>query len=540
MSARGNVAPFPSPKGIAVPHTSHVALVAILAASFACARTADRPAQPNIVFIMADDMGFSDIAPYGGEIATPTLDALAAGGVRLTQFYNSVRCWPSRASLVTGRYPHQVGLGGDVLLSNRPLPATGGPAQGFLSDVPTLADRLHALGYGTYLSGKWHLGERPEHWPRQRGFDRYFGLISGASSFFEMIDEPGRPRAMALDDNVWTPPADGFYMTDATTDHAIEFLTGHWRDRPSSPFFLYVAYTAPHWPLHAKDEDIARYAGRYDAGWDAVRAARVQRLRAMGITDDRHVPAPRPASIPAWTDATDKPTWSRRMEVYAAMIDSMDRNIGRLVDTLRAERALDNTLIVFLSDNGGSDEDPAGRGLNNPEVPIGRRGSYAGYLAPWAYVSNTPFRGYKAGVYEGGGRSPFIAHWPAGIGARGAIDTTTVGHIIDLASTALDVAGVSPDLVARAGEGTSLLPALRGGTAGLAPRNLYWEHLGWRAIRSGPWKLVRPRGANAAWELYDLAADPAEQRDLATQEPERVAQLSADWEAWAARVGAAR
>jgi arylsulfatase len=342
---------------------------------------------------------------------------------------------------------------------------------------------------------------------------------------------------MALDDSPFTPSGDGFYLTDAITDHALAFLAGHRRERPSAPFFLYLAYTAPHWPLHAPDEDIARYAGRYDGGWDAARAERLSRLQALGIIDSRHALAPRPPSIPDWESVRDTATWARRMEVYAAMVDRMDRNIGRLVDNLEADGVLDNTLIVFLSDNGASDEDPTGRRLNDPAVPIGRRGSYAGYLEPWASVSNTPFRGYKRGTYEGGSRSPFIAHWPRGLPARGAIGRDTVGHIIDLMATALDAAGVPADGLGQMGEATSLLPALRGESA-LPARNLYWEHLGARAMRSGPWKLVRPPGEQAPWELYDLAADPTELHDLASSDPERVRTLAAEWTAWAARVGA--
>lgn len=512
--------------------------VVIVLGTSGCATSRPQPDGTNIVYIMADDMGYSDIAPFGGEITTPTLDRLAAGGVRLTQFYNAVRCWPSRASLVTGQQPHQVGLGGNVLLSNAPLPDTPGPTQGYLGEVTTLADRLRALGYGTYLSGKWHLGERQEHWPRRRGFDGYFGLISGAGSYFELLTEPGRPRAMALDDDPWTPPSDGFYMTDAITDHAMRFIREHRTGRPTSPFFLYVAYTAPHWPLHARDEDIARYEGRYDAGWNAIRAERYDRMKTMGIVDDRHALAPQPPSVPDWDDVEDKPTWSRRMEVYAAMIDRLDQNIGRLVAMLDDDGLLENTLVVFLSDNGASDEDPIGRGLNDPAVPIGQRGSYVGYLRPWAMVSNTPFRGFKAGTYEGGGRSPFIAHWPVGIGARGSIDTSTVGHILDLTATALDVAGVAPDLVRRAGgEGVSLLPALTG-DGPLPPRQLYWEHLGARALRVDDWKIVRPRAAGAAWELYNLSADPGEQNNLADTEPDRLQTFVADWQRWAVRVGA--
>jgi arylsulfatase len=525
------------------------ALVMLIAAAAhtACASSEAPPSRPNIVFIMADDLGFSDVGPYGSEIATPHLDALAAGGVRFTEFYNAVRCWPSRASLITGQQPHQVGLGGNVRLSNQPLPDAAGPEQGYLSDIATVASRLGEAGYGTYLAGKWHLGERPEHWPRQRGFDRYFGLISGASSYFELIVEPGRPRAMALDDRAWTPSGESFYMTDATVDYALEFLDEHHRARPESPFFLYVAFTAPHWPLHARDEDIARYAGRYDAGWDAVRQQRLDRQHASGLLDGRYALAPRPASVPAWEAVDDRAAWTRRMEVYAAMVDRMDQNIGRLVQALREQGSLDDTLIVFLSDNGASDEDPSGRNLNDPSVPIGARGSYVGYLEPWANVSNTPFRGYKRGTYEGGSRSPFIAHWPRGIAARGLIDHDTVGHIIDLTPTALEAAGVvASGNGAERTEGVSLLSALRGGSgtgrgtvgAADAGRVLFWEHLGARAMRAGQWKLIRPPDEAAAWELYDLATDPTELHDLASSEPARLEAMAQEWTAWARRVGA--
>ncbi len=286
---------------------SRASIVAALlaAATGGCRVSAPEPprARPNIVVIMADDMGYADIGAYGGEIDTPNVDTLAREGIRFTQFYNTARCWPTRASLLTGLYPHQVGLGGAITPVGRPL-GEPGAYQGYLSgSAPTVAELLRAAGYRTYMAGKWHLGERPEHWPRRRGFDRYFGLISGASSYFEIIRDQPRRRQMALDDEPWDPPDDGFYMTDAITDYAVRFIEDHASDRHDSPFFLYVPYTAPHWPLHALPEDIAKYEGRYDAGWDTLRAERYQRMKDLGLIGERHVLSPRPDSIPPFSDA---------------------------------------------------------------------------------------------------------------------------------------------------------------------------------------------------------------------------------------------
>ncbi len=507
----------------------------------ACA-SPDAPPPPNIVVILAYDMGYSDIGAYGGEIDTPNLDRLAAHGLRLRQFYNAARCCPTRAALLTGLYPHQAGMGGMVsALESTPEP---GPYQGYLNhQSATLAEVLRPAGYRTYMSGKWHVGEKPVHWPRRRGFEEYFGLISGASSYFEVIKDQPRVRQMVLGDSLWEPPSEGFYMTDAISDYAVEVVRQHGQQTPEQPFFLYVAYTAPHWPLHALPEDIAKYQGRYDAGWDALRTERYARMRAMGLIDERHVLTPRPASIPTWDDAEDHEDWALRMAVYAAMIDRMDQGIGRILAALEENGAFDHTLVMFLADNGGCAESIEGRQLNDATVPIGTRGSYVAYKEPWANASNTPFRLYKKWTHEGGIATPFIAHWPAGIDQPGRL-VPHVGHVIDLMATVLDVAGVAyPDsLDGRALlplDGKSLAPLFKGQTPA-GHEALYWEHLGNRAMRQGRWKLVYDASDAQTWELYDLDADPTELHDLAARYPERARAMQQQWEAWSVRVGVRR
>lgn len=514
-------------------------LVVLTLLGAGCQSTPDPvPDRPNIVIIMADDMGYSDIGAYGGEVHTPHLDALADNGVRFTQFYNAARCCPTRASLLTGLYPHQAGMGAMVSgVDSEPEP---GPYQGYLNDQSvTIAEVLGDAGYRTYMSGKWHVGEKPEHWPRKRGFDRYFGLISGASSYYELIEDQPRVRQMALDDTPWTPPAEGFYMTDAFTDYAVQFLDEHFTEHAEEPFFLYLAYTAPHWPLHALPEDIARYEGRYDIGWDSLRAERHDRMQAMGLLDARYELSARSPSIPAWQDAETQTDWARRMEVYAAMIDRMDQGIGQVVQALDARDELDNTLIVFLSDNGASSEGIEGRNLNDPDAAVGSPGSYVAYKEPWANASNTPFRLYKQWTHEGGIATPLIAHWPAGMPETGRVEPQ-VGHIIDLMATALDVADVPyPETLGgrtiQPLEGRSLAPVFRGEERA-GHDVLYWEHIGNRAVRQGPWKLVWDRRV-ADWELYNLDDDPTELQNLAERYPEQVQQLETLWQDWAAEVG---
>lgn len=492
---------------------------------------------PNIVIILADDLGYSDIGSFGGEIKTPYLDMLASRGLRFTQFYNAARCCPTRASLLTGRYPHQAGMGGMVsAVDSEPTP---GPYQGYLAEnVATIAELLQQANYSTYLSGKWHVGEKPDHWPLKRGFDHYFGLISGASSYYEVIKDQPRVRQMALDDDPWEPPVENFYMTDAITDHATGFIRDHVDNNSRrKPFFLYVPYTAPHWPLHALESDIARYEGVYDAGWDSVRTARYERLVQSGLIDGKWALPERPASIPAWSDVPDKHTWSRRMEVYAAMVDRMDQGIGRILKALDETRAIRNTLIIFLSDNGGSSENVLGRALHDESRKIGEKGSYDAYREPWAFVSNTPFRRYKSWTHEGGIATPMIAYWMRGIKEPGRV-ITEPGHLIDLMATSLELAGVSDTPVgdqSSALPGLSLVPVFQNEPRASHPA-LFWEHLGARAARKGNWKIVMGR-QEEAWELYNMEADRNERHNVADSYPGIVEEMEAEWNDWAEEVG---
>ena len=536
-----------------------VAWGAVLAVVVAASTTTPRHAaqvtaapRPNVVVILADDLGYSDIGPYGAEVHTPNLDALARQGVRFRQFYNNAKCSPTRASLLTGLYPHEAGMGD---LANG-TPGPDGPYQGYLpARTVTLAEVLRDAGYRTYMSGKWHVGDLPAHWPHARGFDRTLALISGATSYFELLREPGRRREMVLEQASWQPTRDDFYATDAYADYAVDRIREHQRTHQGAPFFLYLAYTAPHFPLQALPGDIARYADTYADGWDAIRAARDARMRALGVTGPRHALSARPESVPAWQEATGRDEWARLMAVYAAMIDRMDQGIGRVLRALDETGQRDDTLVVFLSDNGGTMEAVAGRGLNDPTVPIGARGSYVAYLEPWAHVSNTPFRRYKNWTHEGGIISPFIASWPRGLHRPGSI-VDDVGHVIDLMPTLVELAGAEYPTRTEAGQvppmrGRSLVPVLRG-QALHRTEPLYWAYGGNWAIRDGRWKLVydgrrggsaRPPGASvdarkAAPELYDLQADPVEMRDLAARHPERVEAMRRRWQAWAASVGA--
>ncbi len=505
-------------------HLREIVLFFLVVTAAGCSTSAERP---NILIIMADDLGYSDIGSYGGEIHTPVLDSLAFKGVRFRQFYNAGRCCPTRASLLTGRYPHGVGVGG--MVSSVDAELTSGPYQGYLSEsATTIAEMLQDAGYSTYMSGKWHVGERPQHWPRRRGFERYFGLISGASSYYEIIVDQPRIRQMVLDDERWSPPDSGFYMTDAFTDYAIEFLQSHTSEHP---FLLYLAYTAPHWPLHALPEDIAKYANRYDQGWDSLRNERYTRMLEMGVMDETYPLSPRSSGLSDWQDTMEKEDWSLRMAVYSAMVDRMDQGIGKVIDQLRSMDALENTIIFFLSDNGGCAENIDGRQLHDPSTQAGERGSYLAYEEAWANASNTPFRLYKKWMHEGGIATPLIVHWPAGIQRPGRI-VDTPGHVIDLMGTVAEVAQTSLPHT----DGRSLLPLLETPEFSWQQRTLYWEHFGNRAIRQGDWKLVWDRDIDQ-WELYNVAQDATELYDLAEAAPEIASRLRVRWEAWADSLG---
>jgi len=513
-------------------------------------------AKPDIVLILNDDMGFSDLGCYGGEIHTPNLDRLAAGGLRFTQFYNSPRCSPSRASLLTGLHPHQTGIG--------ILTYPTGP-EGYAGDLNrrcvTIAEALGAGGYRCYMSGKWHvansLEEPSDSWPLQRGFDDFFGTIIGAGSFYYPNTLTRGNRN--VDEEAQTD--DHFFYTDAINDEAVRQIREHHARHPRAPLFQYVAHTAPHWPLHAHEEDIARYRGRFDAGWDRLREARMQRLVEMGIVDAGWRLTGRDPSQPPWEQAEHKEWLLRCMEVYAAQVDRMDQGIGRILDALEESGRLDDALIIFLSDNGACAEDipddvtaehmanelmlarahtRAGEEVifgNRPELMPGPENTYQSYGVAWANLSNTPFRLYKHWTHEGGVSTPVIFHWPNGIAERGALRHTPC-QLTDVMATALELAGVEypshhADNAILPLEGTSLVPLLARDE--LPERALFWEHEGNAAVRLGRWKLVREYPGD--WELYDMALDRTETHDLAREHPDVVAELARRYDAWARRCG---
>ena len=497
--------------------------------------------KPNIILMMADDMGFSDLGCYGSEIRTPNIDALAAGGVRFTQFYNGARCCPTRASLLTGLYAHQAAVGHMVLDDHQP---------GYRGDLSrqavTIAEVLRTAGYRTAMSGKWHVtpanGDK-HNWPMQRGFERYFGTIQGAGSYYD-------PATLVSGNEYVKPEGADFFYTDAIASHAVKFIN----EFAGQPFFLYVPFTSPHWPLHAIESDIAKYRGQYKDGWDALRESRHARQLKMGIVDKRWPLSPRDEKVPAWKDAQDHEWEQRRMEVYAAQIDRMDQNVGRITATLKAKGIERDTLILFLADNGGCAEEIAKALTPNPSIPMTtpdgrpvRRGNipsimpgptdtYQSYGIGWANASNTPFRMFKHWVHEGGISTPLIAHWPAGIAKKNSINSSP-GHLIDLMATCVDVAGATyPSTFAGTAikpvEGLSLRPVWeKGKRAGHA--EIFWEHEGNRAVRQGKWKLVSRH--QFPWALYDLEADRSELNDLALKQPAKTAELQAKYAAWAKR-----
>lgn len=511
---------------------------------FAASATAAERPKPNIVLIMADDMGFSDIGCYGSEIPTPHLDALAAGGLRFTQFYNTARCSPTRAALLTGLHPHQAGMGRLAEIG-----ANAPQVEGYLGHLNdqsvTLAEALRPSGYRTYLAGKWHLGQGDRSkWPLQRGFDRFYGLLSGASSYFK----PEGVRGLTLDNEPLPPPTNAdYYTTDAFTDFAITTVREHTSD---APFFLYLAFTAPHWPLHARPDDIAKFTGRYRSGWDQLRTDRHARQQQLGIVSPDWPLSQRDEGARAWDVLTDaqKTDLDYRMAVYAAQVQRMDWNIGRLVATLREQGKLETTLLIFLSDNGGCAEpytdlggQPQAR-INDPDFT-----GNVSYGTGWANASNTPFRKFKSMLHEGGISTPLIVHWPAGLKTKPGAVVSTPGYLTDIMPTALEVSGASYP-AQRNGkpttrlEGRSLIPILTASTTTTAaPRSFYWEQYGFKAVRTGDLKAVfsppqmYDRRGSGQWELYDLALDRTELRDLAAERPADLKKLIAQWDAWAAR-----
>jgi arylsulfatase A-like enzyme len=489
--------------------------------------TTSLKAQPNIVVILVDDMGFSDIGCYGGEIPTPNLDRLAAGGLRFTQFYNTGRCCPTRASLLTGLYSHQAGIG--HMTEDQGVPGYAG----HLNDrCVTLAEVLRGAGYFTTMAGKWHVGQNHGVTPWGRGFER--SLNAPAGGFYL----PDSARAQLFLNGKSVPSRGGelpqdWYSTDLWTDVGLKFIDE--ARAAKKPFFLYLPHNAPHFPLQAPAEDIARFRGKYKAGWDKLRAERYARQQKIGLIDPAWALAPRAPNVQAWDSlpAAEQDRFDHIMAVYAACVHHMDAAVGRLVDGLRNRGALDNTLILFMSDNGGNAESgPTGRSDGDPT-----RADSNWYCGEsWANLQNTPFRRYKHFNHEGGIATPLIAHWPAGINARGEWRKQP-GHLVDVMATCVDVGGAKYP-AERNGvaivpmEGRSLVTAFA--NQPIARDALYWEHEGNAAVRAGDWKLVRA-GRNAAWELYDLSKDRTEQHNLVTQHSEKAQELAAKWEAWAQR-----
>ena len=512
--------------------------------------------RPNILIILNDDMGFSDIGCYGGEIETPNLDRLAANGLRYSQFYNTARCSPSRASLLTGLHPHQTGIG-ILTYSNGPE----GYAGNLNKSCVTIADVLRQNDYKTYLSGKWHVASSlttpTDAWPMQRGFDHFYGTIIGAGSFYN-------PNTLTRGNTNVEHEAESdpsFFYTDAISNQAADYIRAHQRSDPDAPFFQYVAYTAPHWPLHAHDEDIAKYKGKFDAGWDKLREARLARLVEQGIIHPNWKLTDRDPTQPPWTEAENRAWLLRCMEVYAAQIDRMDQGIGRIIAALEETGQLDNTMIIFLSDNGACAEDiPDGvsarelvdelmiakamtrdgrpvRFGNDPALMPGAEDTYQSYGTAWANLSNSPFRLYKHWVHEGGIATPFIVHWPAGIRDAGGLRNTP-SQLPDIMATVLDVTGASYPKVFDGHdilpcEGESLVPSF--GSTSTIRGPLFWEHEGNSAIRIGDWKLVRKYPGD--WELYNMVADRTEMNDLSAEHPERVRAMENLYAGWAARCG---
>lgn len=507
---------------------------------FSCAsRAVPPPDKPNIILMLADDMGYSDIGCFGAEIETPHLDRLAAEGVRLSSFYNNARCCPSRAALLTGRYPHQVGIGAmtDIGVS---IPEY----QGYFNEqTVTLANVLRRAGYATYLSGKWHVGEEPAHWPLAHGFDHCFSLIQGAASYFDFLPyrnerwPPGNALTVVRDHEVIDLSDSTFYATDLYTDEALRQLDDH---DPERPFFLYLSYTAPHWPLHALPEDIQKYENTYQVGWEAIRQQRYERLQSLGLISEQTQLSEKNPAERNWDNLSEleKQQEARLMAVYAAMVDRLDQNIGRLLEHLATNNQLENTVIIFLSDNGGStagrmNDGKYGHPRFDSNAQPGTPASFTGYGKNWANVSNTPFRFFKADTYEGGVASPFIAWYPERFQPGHVADAAA--HIIDLMPTLVDLAGTTyPDTLnaqkIQAPEGVSLVSVLSG-EDDLAARPLYFEHMGNRGLIEDDWKLVRFR--DQTWELYNFQKDRSETNNLAGAYPDRVEAMSQQYERWA-------
>lgn len=509
--------------------------------------------RPNIMFILADDMGYSDAGCYGGEISTPNIDALANNGLRFTQFYNCSRSCPSRAALLTGRYPQVVGI-----------TAMG---RSLTTDCVTIPEVLKTAGYNTAMSGKWHLSltqgrayneqmqwlaNRVDYgdfapkasYPCNRGFDEHYGIIWGVANYFD-------PFSLVHNETrIDTVPKD-FYMTDYVTQKAIDLIDVE--SKKEEPFFMYVAYTSPHWPLHAKPEDIAKYKGKYDGGWDALRTSRYNRMVEMGLINPAQVPFSKNESGRTWTNETYKSWESANMEVHAAMVDCMDQGIGKIIAKLKETGEYDNTIIFFMSDNGASSERYANSDFDRPSMtrngtPIkypaehptpGVETSYDYIGDAWAGALNTPYRYWKSESFYGGIATPMIVQWPAGLKTNPGSITNQPVHVIDMMATCLELAGATYPTTYKGNtikpmDSKSLTPILEGQIREQTSP-MYWEHEGGRAVRLGDWKLVSLK--NGSWQLYNMANDLSETKNVAVENPEKVTELKNLWNAWAVKMG---
>lgn len=500
--------------------------------------------RPNIILIMSDDMGYSDLAPYGGEINTPNLSALADGGLKFTQFYNTARCCPTRASLMTGCYPQQTGIGH---MTQTPTSATGSDLgvpeyRGILnSNTVTIAEALKETGYATMMSGKWHLGYHDkQQWPMQRGFDAFYGFIPGAGNFFK----PEAPRNITEGNEPVTITDENYYTTDVFTDKAIEFIDAAKTKDKEQPFFLYLAYNAPHWPLQAPKVDIDKYRGKYMEGWEHLRLERYERMKNMGLIDELWALS-EGDDIVAWDSLSEekKKEMDLRMAIYAAMVDRMDQNIGRLVADLKAKGLYENTVIMFLNDNGACAEGGMLGGGPARQLET-KEGYFLSYGKAWANASNTPYRMYKHWVHEGGIGTPFIVHWPKGISDenKGAV-INEYGFLPDIMATCLDLAETSQPKEYNGNSitphsGKSLKPLFVGIPEQIHKEPIFWEHEGNKAVRLGKYKLVQDwdKMENDNWELYDIEKDRTETNNLIDEMPEKANEMIAMYYNWAEKI----
>ena len=526
---------------------------------FSCAKGSTE--KPNIVLIMVDDMGYSDIGSYGGEIDTPNIDVLADQGVSFSQFYNASRCSPTRASLLTGLYPHKAQMGH---LAGKKFMEIDGYRGSLDQEIEILPEVLRKNGYKNYMVGKWHLANYSDddlnitsnseldNTPNKRGFDEFYGTLLGGNNYFS-------PKYLFRNNTAISAESDDYYYTDVLSSQAVNFINDHAQRNKEQPFFIYAAYTAPHFPIQAPDESVKKYRERYQKGWDEIRKQRFSRMMDLGIIKENWSLSERGEGIPAWEDAKHK-TWEvEKMAVHAAMIDHVDKGVGSIISALEDVGELDNTLIIFLSDNGASAEvipgvieseklklffeaitnkyGPASgekvKAGNNPDVMPGGAAVFQSIGPEWANVSNTPFQRYKSWVHEGGIATPLIVHWPRKVAARNGV-IHEPGHVVDIMATILDAEGIEYKGSAKAMnnlDGVSLMPLLTGKKRERGP--IFFEHEGNRAVRDGKWKLVAP--LDGAWELYDMDDDRTETNNLAAVHPEKAARMAKSYDDYASR-----